>query len=173
MNIHAARKYVSPRSRPLTPEEWNTRNISYDLKNACNQDYTLALHTAAHEMAALLEGLCTGAPCALIPIPSSNGSTEANRRLANQIAQHIEGARVVDCLRRTQPVESSCERHKAKRGPLPIDQHHMERNPKKWLDAARTFFVDNCTTSGNTLQAARQALGFGEGLVFSDAGGNR
>jgi hypothetical protein len=168
MKIHAARKYVSPRSRPLTPEEHETRYISYELKAPREWDFNHVTNIAAEEMSALING-----PCTLIPIPSSTGSTEANRRLANQIALRTPQARVVDCLRRTQPVESSCDRHKAKRGSLPVDQHHMERNPKKWIDPARIFFVDNTTTSGNTLRAAYQAIGRGEGLVFSDAGGTR
>ncbi len=164
MNIYAARLYVSPRTRTLTPEEQETRSISYALKDWTAPKFTIAAATAAPAMAALIEG-----PCNLVPIPSSTGSTQANRRLANRIAKRVEGARVVDCLCRTQPVESSCERHKAKRGPLPIEQNHLERDPSKWMDTVRTYFVDNTTTSGNTLRAARKALGFGDALVFSDA----
>jgi len=37
------------------------------------------------------------------------------------------------------------------------------------LTLRQTYFVDNVTTSGNTLEAARAALGFGAGLVFADA----
>ncbi len=37
------------------------------------------------------------------------------------------------------------------------------------LALRQTYFVDNVTTSGNTLQAARDAMGFGAGLVFADA----
>lgn len=165
MRIEAARKYVSPRTRPLTPEEQETRRISYALKDWAGPDFSLALQTAAPEMAALIQG-----PCNLIPIPSSKGSTQANRRSAKAIARHIEGARVVDCLRRTAPVQSSCERHKAKRGGLPVDAHNFQRDPSQWLDAVPTFFVDNVTTSGSTLRAARKAFGFGHGLVFGDAG---
>ena len=32
----------------------------------------------------------------------------------------------------------------------------------------RVFFVDNVITSGNTLEACAQALGFGTGLVYAD-----
>ena len=168
MNIHAARRYISPRARPLTPEEQETRWMSYALKDWNAPEFTTALQDAAPEMAALIEG-----PCALIPIPSSTGSTQANRRLANQIAKRVHGARVIDCLRRTQPVESSCARHKTRRGALPVDEHHLERDPSRWLDTVRTYFVDNTTTSGNTLRAAHKALGFGDALVFSDASPNR
>ncbi len=41
------------------------------------------------------------------------------------------------------------------------------------LALRQTYFVDNVTTSGNTLQAARDALGFGAGLVFADAASRR
>jgi hypothetical protein len=37
----------------------------------------------------------------------------------------------------------------------------------------QTYFVDNVTTSGHTLEAARAALGFGAGLVFADAASHR
>jgi predicted amidophosphoribosyltransferase len=33
----------------------------------------------------------------------------------------------------------------------------------------RVYFVDNVITSGNTLEACAQALGFGTGLVYADA----
>ena len=168
MIIYAARKYVSPRARPLTPEEQQTRRISYALKDWTAPDYARALETAAREIAAMTEG-----PCTLIPVPDRKGGRQANRLLAKRIAAHVDGARVVDCLRRTRPVESSCERHKARRGALPIADHHLERDPSKWLDMVRTYFVDNTTTSGNTLRAARAALGFGDALVFSDASPNR
>ena len=168
MQIHAARRYISPRTRALTPQENETRNISYTLKDPRQWDFPLCVSIAAEEMAALIDG-----PCNLIPIPSSRGSTEANRRLANAIADRVKGARVVDGLRRTRPVPSSCERHKAKRGGLPIEEHHLERDWHGWVDALPTYFVDNTTTSGNTLRAARAAFQFGNGLVFSDAGPNR
>jgi hypothetical protein len=37
------------------------------------------------------------------------------------------------------------------------------------LTPRQTYFIDNVTTSGNTLETARAALGFGAGLVFADA----
>jgi hypothetical protein len=165
VNIYAARRYISPRTRALTPQEQETRSISYALKDWTGPAFIRALQEAAPEMAALIDG-----PCNLIPIPSSKGSTEANRRLAKAIARHLKSARVVDCLRRTAPVPSSCERHKAKRGGLPIEAHNFQRDPRQWLDAAPTYFVDNTTTSGNTLRAARAAFRLGDALVFSDAG---
>jgi hypothetical protein len=41
------------------------------------------------------------------------------------------------------------------------------------LTLRQTYFVDNVTTSGHTLEAARLALGFGAGLVFADAATRR
>jgi hypothetical protein len=35
------------------------------------------------------------------------------------------------------------------------------------------YFVDNVTTTGATLRAARAAFGFGDALVFADATPNR
>ena len=54
----------------------------------------------------------------------------------------------------------------------PPEQHHLART-RKALTLRQTYFVDNVTTSGNTLEAARAALGFGAGLVFADAAPRR
>ena len=64
MNIHAARLYVSPRTRPLTMEEQETRRLSYALKDWTTDYFTEAAFTAAYEMAQLIT-----APCWLIPVP--------------------------------------------------------------------------------------------------------
>ncbi len=165
MQILYARKYVSPRSRALTEEEKETRWISYALKDWTAPEHTLALQLAAREMSDLIHGR---GPCNLIPVPSSTGSTQANLRLARQIAYWIP-ARVIDCLQRTAPVESSCTRHKSNRGGLPPEAHHFKRDPRQWLELAPTYFIDNTATSGNTLQAAHDAFQFGDGLVFSEA----
>lgn len=34
------------------------------------------------------------------------------------------------------------------------------------------FFVDNVATTGSTLEACQQALGFGDGIVYAFAGRN-
>ena len=60
----AARRYVSPRTRPLNQFERETRGLSYMLKDpACPE---AALQIAAAEMAALVWGPCR---------PSANAST--------------------------------------------------------------------------------------------------
>ena len=162
MNILAARLYVSPRTRPLTPEEAETRRLAYALK----EPDPAAVAVAAPEMARLIDG-----PCWLVPVPSSRGTIAPNLALALAIARHVPGARVAPHLYRARPVPSTCERHKHALGALPVDAHGFTRRGPP-LTARPLYFVDNVTTSGNTLAAARAAFGFGAGLVFADAGGS-
>jgi hypothetical protein len=165
MNILAARKYATPRNGPLTLEQTETRRLAYSIKSTASP--SIDFDTAAREMAALITG-----PCWLVPIPDSNGNTDANTRLAHHIATHCPGAQLVKAIYRTQPVQSQCARHKLALGPITPEQHHLARN-RKVLTLRQTYFVDNVTTSGHTLEAARLALGFGAGLVFADAATRR
>lgn len=181
MNILAARKYYTPRNGPLTPEQAETRRLAYAIKSTAS--LAADFDTAAREMAALITG-----PCWLVPIPDSTGNTDANTRLAAMIARYVNnepaacpvgwaqpyptGAQVVKAIRRTQPVQSQCARHKLALGPIPPDQHHFARTGKM-LTLRQTYLVDNVTTSGHTMEAARAALGFGTGLVFADAAPRR
>jgi hypothetical protein len=142
-------------------ESPETRVSHYSIKPTASP--SVDFDTAAREMAALITG-----PCWLVPIPDSNGNTDANTRLAHHIANHCPGAQVVKAIFRTQPVQSQCARHKLALGPIAPEQHHLARN-RKVLTLRQTYFVDNVTTSGHTLEAARLALGFGAGLVFADA----
>ena len=118
-------------------------------------------------MAALITG-----PCWLVPIPDSTGNTDANAKLAHAIARYCPAAQIVTAIQRMQPIQSQCARHKLALGPIPPDQHHLART-RKVLTLRQTYFVDNVTTSGHTLEAARLALGFGAGLVFADAATHR
>ena len=162
MQIIAARQYISPRTRPLTPEEAETRRLSYAIKSPQAAQRDVA--TAALEMARLITG-----PCWLIPIPDRHDNTDANTRLAHLIALYSgNGAQVVKAIVRTRPIESQCERHRKRRGPIPTHQHNFQRTGKL-LTARPTYFVDNVTTSGHTFQAAYNAMSFGTGLAFADA----
>ena len=161
MRTRAARLYVSPRTRPLTAEEQEVRRIAYALKVA----EPAAVQVAARELARLIDG-----PCWLVPVPTSRGSIAPNLALALEVAKHVPGARVAPHLYRRAPVESSCSRHRRAAGPIPVDAHGFTRRGPP-LTARPLYFVDNVTTSGNTLEAARRAFGFGEGLVYADAGG--
>ena len=58
MRTRAARLYVSPRTRPLTAEEQETRRTAYALKTADPE----ALAVAAVEMARLIDGPCCWSP---------------------------------------------------------------------------------------------------------------
>jgi len=165
MNILAARKYATPRNGPLSLEQAETRRLAYAIKTTASP--SADFNTAARDMAALITG-----PCWLVPIPDSTGNTDANTRLAHMIATHCPGAQVVKAIYRTQPVQSQCARHKLALGPITPEQHHFAR-ARKVLTLRQTYFVDNVTTSGHTLEAARTALGFGAGLVFADAATRR
>ena len=165
MQILAARKYPTPRNGPLSLAETETRRLAYAIKNISSP--LADFDTAARDMAALIAG-----PCWLVPIPASTGNTDANARLASHIARYVPGAQMAKAIYRTQPVQSQCTRHKNALGPIPPEQHHLART-RKLLTLRQTYFVDNVTTSGNTLEAARAALGFGAGLVFADAAPRR
>ena len=160
MNTRAARRYVSPRTRPLTAEEQETRRLAYALKTGD----PAAVAVAAPELARLIDG-----PCWLVPVPTSRGSITPNLALALAVAKLVPGARVAPHLYRTRPVPSSCERHRRAQGGIPVEAHHLIRRGPP-LTVRPLYFVDNVTTSGNTLRAARLAFGFGDGLVFADAG---
>ena len=161
MRIHAARLYVSPRTRPLTAEERETRRLAYALKADPPDPDTL--DTAAAEMARLIDG-----PCWLVPVPTSAGGNGPNLALARMIAKHVRGARVAPHLVRTRPVPSSSARHRAKLGAIAVEDHALIRRGPM-LELRPLYFVDNVATSGNTLEASHRAFGFGAGLVFADA----
>jgi hypothetical protein len=161
MKILSARRYHTPRNGTLTLEQAETRRLAYSIKHP-GADWT-DYDTAGRDMAALIDG-----PCWLVPIPDSTGNLDANAKLAHAIARHCPGAQVARAIRRTQPIQFQCARHKLALGPIPPDQHHLQRT-RLMLTLRQTYLVDNVTTSGNTLQAARDALGFGAGLVFADA----
>jgi hypothetical protein len=118
-------------------------------------------------MAALIQG-----PCWLVPIPASNTSITANLILARAIAALVPGARVKIALARSQPVESSTARRRRNRHGLKPEEHHLVRTDDP-MNPLPVFFVDNVVTSGNTVRAARDALGWGTGLAYADASGHR
>ena len=161
--ILAARRYVSPRSRPITPDESETRRIAYAIKGG--EEIVIA----AREMAGLLPSdLPT---LTFVPVPASTGSIEANLILARAIAaEYGPQARVVSALNRVVPVESSCSRRRRGLPGLTAADHAFVR-VGGWF-ALPLFLVDNVVTTGATLAAARHALGFGTGLVFADASPN-
>jgi hypothetical protein len=174
MRVIAAHKYVSPRSRPITPEEAEVRRLAYALKIPTAEACT----AAAQALAPLLDS--AEAPethIVLMPVPASTGTIDANRHIANELAAEIHRryptrrVQVKITVGRQHPVESSCVRRRRNMRGLPLEEHAMIRVAGP-LTATNTayYFVDNMATTGTTLAACRQALGFGEGIVWADAG---
>jgi len=174
MKILAARKYPNPRHGPLSRAEAETRRLAYAIKDP--RSPARDFETAACEMAALIT-----APCWLVPVPASDGSTRANTILAAHIARHVATlnpqplalnlCQVAPALRRTAPTESQCARHRRNLPPTPPDAHGLKAT--LWsLGCRQVYFVDNVATSGNTMRAAYAAMNRGAGLVFADAGGH-
>jgi hypothetical protein len=176
MRIIAAHKYVSPRSRLITPEEAEVRRLAYALKIPTAEACTVA----AQALAPLVDAAeAPSVNIVLMPVPASTGTIDANRHIANELAAEIHRryparrVQVKVTVGRQHPVESSCVRRRrslAAAG-LPLEEHAMIRVAGP-LTATNTayFFVDNMATTGTTLLACRVALGFGEGIVWADAG---
>jgi hypothetical protein len=174
MNIITAHKYVSPRARPLTPEEAEVRRIAYALKVPTIE----ACEHAARDLAPLVDAAeAPDTHLVLMPVPSSTGSTDANRQFANELAAEIHRryperrVQVKLTVGRKHPVESSCVRRKRGLFGLQGEDHAFIR-VAGWLTATDTayYFIDNMATTSATLAACRSALGFGDGIVWADEG---
>ena len=174
MKIITAHQYVSPRARPLTPEEKEVRRIAYALKVPTQE----AAEIAARDLCPLLDA--AEAPqtvIVLMPVPASTGSIEANRYLAACIAHHMRQAyparapmRVRPTVGRMHPVESSCQRRRHGLPGLRGSDHALIRVAGPLVTTAAYYFVDNVAATGATLTACREALGFGDAIVWADEG---
>jgi hypothetical protein len=95
-------------------------------------------------------------------------SLSANLKLAGAIAAMVPGARVKLAIARSCPVESStARRRRGEFGLLPAE-HHIIRTAGP-MAPLPVYFVDNVIKAGNTVRAARAALGWGTGLAYADA----
>jgi len=166
--LHTTRahlRFVANATRPMTEDEKAVRFNAYALKSPeCPAGI---LRECAYGMGTEIQG-----DCILIPVPDHTGDTRANLRLCQAIRNDPpEGfsVDVRDILTRSQIVPSTCERHKARRGPLPVEAHCITVREHRPFPLKRVYFVDNVITSGNTIEACAQALGFGTGLVYADA----
>jgi hypothetical protein len=173
MQIIYAEKYVSPRERPLTAEEAEVRRIAYALKVPTNE----ATNRAGYALAPLVDAHAyPGSTIVLMPVPSSTNTLRANRALALDLAQHIRrlsdrSVFIKATVVRKYPVQSSCFRRRHGQMGLSVEDHGMIRITGP-LTVTNTvyYFVDNMATTGTTLEACRQALGFGDGIVYADQG---
>ena len=171
MKIIYAERYVSPRERPLNDEEQEVRRISYALK-APTFD---AINIASLALAPLLDSHAyPGAAIVLMPVPSSTNSTRVNRIFANELADQIQAMSerqvfIRETVIRRHPVESSCVRRRKGLLGLTVEEHAMVRIAGPLCITNTCFyFVDNVATTGATLEACQQALGFGDGIVYAD-----
>ena len=173
MRILYAEKYVSPRERPLTPEGQTVRRIAYALKVPTTE----ALRVASRALAPLVDSNATaGAAIVLMPVPTSTNILWPNQALAQEIAEELRRLTGRDVfvkatVSRKHPVQSSCYRRRHGQMGLTVDEHVMVRIAGP-LTITNTcfYFVDNVATTGTTLEACRQALSFGDGLVYADQG---
>jgi hypothetical protein len=157
--------FVQNGTRPRNTEEQTAYLRAYLLKSeACPREIVEA---CAEEMASLI----AGEDCILIPVPDSKGDTRQNLWLANRIARNDRTgeAQVMDILTRSEPTESQCKRHRQRKTPLTPEELKITVNPHKPFTLRKIYFVDNVTTSGATVQACHDALGFGTGLVYAEA----
>jgi hypothetical protein len=118
--------------------------------------------------------LISGETCILIPVPDCKGGTGSNLRLALSIQDRTRGrAQVMDILTRSESTESQCQRHRRGEAALTPGELKIVVKPHKPFILRKVYFVDNVTTSGATIQACHEALGFGTGLVYAEALRNR
>jgi hypothetical protein len=152
-------KYVGLGYRTPSQEEIAIRRTARNLKIPTPD----AIQQTAPQMAALIDG-----PCWLVPVPASDGTTAANRTLANAIAALVTGAVVKCAVGRARSVESSCKRRMRGLPGLTIDEHAIIRTAGP-LEPLPVYFIDNVVTTGTTIRACRRALGWGTGLTYADA----
>ena len=109
MRILYAEKYVSPRERPLAPEEQTVRRIAYALKVPTTE----ALRVGSRALAPLVDSHATaGAAIVLMPVPTSTNILWPNQALSQEIAEELRrktGGTSTDWKRRSDglPVRNS------------------------------------------------------------------
>jgi hypothetical protein len=160
----SARLFVQSGRRPRNTEEQAAYVRAYLLKSkACPDEIVEA---CASDMAIMI----SGETCILIPVPDCKGGTYPNLRLALSIQDRTRGkAQVMDILTRSRPTESQCQRHRRGEAALTPEELKITVRPHKPFTLRKVYFVDNVTTSGATIQACHEALGFGTGLVYAEA----
>lgn len=152
--ILALHEYVSPRTRPLTPQEDFVRNVAYGIKTG---DHT-SIEIAAQAMAPFV-----GIGVVVVPAPSSAAHNFGGvMALAQRVAQLVEG-RMMPLVQRVRDVASS---HQARRegGYTPSILHHVASMSTDDLEdfdllVNDVAIVDNVVVTGATIEAMRSVLG--------------
>jgi hypothetical protein len=159
-DVISAHVYQSPRWKDLTVEEENVRDIAYSIKNHKSDK----IKEAAIDMSRYVDGNSI-----LIPIPNSRGDTASNRLLANAI-EDVTTSTVLDILGTSGNRESNLVR--GKEGKPRLSPKEMGLYIKGHPTSSKIYFIDNVATSGATIQAARNLLGAGVGLVYAKVPNN-
>jgi hypothetical protein len=143
----------------LSANEAEVRRVAYALKVAEPQ----AVKFAAEHMAPLVPH---GA--LLVPVPSHDGSLEANTALAQAVAARVPGVTVEPLIERAQADPSNTHRRHMGDGSIHASVHHFTARGEVPADRD-VLLIDNVTTSGATFRAAAMVLGTGRGLAFARA----
>lgn len=151
-----------PRPRVLAVHTYPPEGVQHPVRDrarAMKVGDPTAIQAAAQEMAAMVPAGCT-----LVPVPSSRGDTRASLELAQRIAA-IAGVQVADVL------AGQCRRsqYAAKKAGSPMVPDQMPMRLREGsLPPPHPVLVDNVAGTGETLRAARTALGCpAAGLVYA------
>lgn len=116
-----------------------------------------AIEEAARQIVRALPLTLRGPRVVLVPVPSSKGDTTANLRLAQALARRLS-ARVADVLQGVAR-QSNVSRKRSGQTSLRAQQMPMSASGLSWEPSSQVFFVDNVFDTGETMRAARRALG--------------
>jgi hypothetical protein len=130
-----------------------SRELANRIKNAADDR---ALQQAAEEMAERVPDAAV-----LVPAPSSSGRNSAMLVLAQNIAQLVPHASVVEAVVRTTPLPSKMLLRRAgKYIPSFADQVASMRLAHPLTIGDPVWVVDNVVTSGDTIRAVEAVIGF-------------
>lgn len=149
-------KYFSPRQKTLTPQEEHIRNIAIGL----SKGDLMAISEAAKDMANEIPPNST-----LVPIPSSQGNTQSNLKLAQEIAK-LTQSKVIDILS-SNPRDSQKERRR--QGIPGHKTEDIQTSLTNICDSNNIILIDNVRTTGATINSAIQQLPCANYLVYAQA----
>ena len=149
-------QYYSPRQKQLNPQEEHIRNIAQGLAKGDIQ----AIQEAAKDMAKYVPSNTV-----LVPIPSSQGNTSNNLKLAQEIAK-ITNCKVMDILT-SQPRDS--QKSRRRQGIPGHKTEDIKTDLTNMCDTNNIILIDNVRTTGATIDSAKQKLPCASYLVYAQA----